>query len=136
MEPNESTTKNFNFFITAFFILNIFINLVKYENNLYTNTTYHHYRNQTEIELVVSERPGYNLSFFKLNDALKPAADFIFAHIDFSSIHKYRLIQYQNYVLVQLTSFNHIFILNQQFASILQNLWYHSSIELGNLVVR
>ncbi len=133
---NEKKSKYFGCFIGIFFILNIFINIVKYENNLYANTTYHHYRNQTEVELVVSERPGYNLSFFKLNDALKPAADFIFAHIDFSSIHKYRLIQYQNYVLVQLISFNHIFILNQQFASILQNLWYHSSIELGNLVVR
>lgn len=136
MEPNESTTKNINFFITAFFILNVFINLVKYENNLYATTTYHHYRNQTEVELIVSDRPEYNLNFVRLNIFPKQVTDFTFAHIDFSSIHKYWLIYYQNSLLVQLKSFNRTFILNQQFASTLQNMWYHSSIELGNLLVR
>ena len=127
----KKKSKNIGRFIGFFFILNIFINLVKYENSFNAATTYRHCRSQTEIELVVSERPEYNLSLVRLNPAPKLATDFIFAHIDFSSIHKYWLIHYQNCLLVQLKSFNRTFILNQQFDSIIQNMWYHSSDYLG-----
>jgi hypothetical protein len=135
MKPKESTDKNFNFFIIAVFILNVFVNLVKFENNLYASAVYIHYSNQSEIELVVSERAEYNLSIDKLNFSPKQATDFIFAQIDFSAIHKYWLIHFQNYILVQFKSFNRISIPNQELASIIQNLWYHSSFELPNLVV-
>ena len=135
MEPKESTAKNFNFFITTIFILNVFVNLVKFENNLYTSTDYTHYSNQTEIELVVTERTEYNLSYDKLNPSQKQITDFTFAHIDFSFIHKYCLIHYQNFVIVQLKTFDPSSIPNQQFISILQNMWHHSSFELGNLVI-
>jgi hypothetical protein len=123
-------------FVGFVFLFDVFINLVKYENNLYATTTYHHYRNQTEVELILSDRPEDNLNFVRLNIFPKQVRDFTFAHIDFSSIHKYWLIHYQNCLLVQLKSLNRTFILNQQLTSNLQNLWYHSSFELGNLVVR
>jgi len=127
MKPNKNTTKYINFFTATFFIFNIFVNLVKFENNLYSPTNYIHYSNQTEIELVVSERTEYNLSLNKLNPPPKRVTDFTFTHIDFSSIHKYWLIQYQNLVFIQLKSFNCTFIPNKQFVSILQNIWHHSS---------
>jgi hypothetical protein len=136
MTLNEKKSKYFGCFIGIFVILNVFINLVKYENSFNAATTYRHCRSQTEIELVVSDRPEYNLNIVRLNIFPKQATDFTFAHIDFSSIHKYWLIHYQNSLLVQLKSFNRTFILNQQFDSLIQNMWYHSSIELGNLVVR
>jgi hypothetical protein len=120
---------------TTFFIVIVFINLIKYENNLYATTTYHHCRNQTEVELILSDRPEYNLSFVRLNPTPKPATNFTFAHLDFSSIHKYWLIHYHHYVHVQLKSFNRTFLPNQQFVSILQNMWHHSSFESGNLVI-
>jgi len=127
MKPNKNTTKYINFFTATFFIFNIFVNLVKFENNLYSPTNYIHSSNQTEIELVVSERTEYNLSLNKLNPPPKRVTDFTFTHIDFSSIHKYWLIQYQNLVFIQLKSFNCTFIPNKQFVSILQNIWHHSS---------
>jgi len=130
-----SKTQNTSYLTTFFFILNTCINLVKYESNLYSPTNYSHYSNQSEIELVVSERTEYNLSFNKLNPAPKQVTDFTFAQIDFLSIHKYQLIQYQNYILIQLKSFNCTFIPNQQFVSILQNMWHHSSFESGNSVI-
>ena len=124
---NKSTTKFLNFFTATFFILNVFVNLVKFENNLYIPTDYTHYSNRTKTELVVSGRTEYNLCLEKLNPSQKQVADFTFAHIDFSSIHKYWLIHFQNYVLIQLRSFNYIFIPQKQFVSILQNIWHHSS---------
>ena len=135
MEPKEITAKNFNFFITAFFILNVFVNLIKFENNLNIPNDYTHYSNQTKTELVVSRGTEYNLSFEKLNPSPKQAMDFAFAHIDFSSIHKFWLIHYQNFVLIQLKSFNCTFIPQKQFVSILQNMWHHSSFESGKLVI-
>ena len=129
---NNNTTKYTNFFTAAFFILNVFVNLVKFENNLNIPNDYTHYSNQTKTELVVSGRTEYNLSLEKLSSSQKQVTDFTFAHIDFSSIHKYWLIQYQNFVLIQLKSFNCTFIPNQQFFSILQNMWHHSSYFLGN----
>ena len=131
----KKKSKNIGRFIEIFFILNVFINLVKYENSFNATTTYRHCRNQTEIELVFSDRPEYNLNFVRLNIFPKQVTDFTFAHVDFSSIHKYWLIHYQNCLLVQLKSFNRTFILNLQLDSIIQNMWYHSSIELGNLVI-
>ncbi len=130
---NKNTIKYTNFFTATFFILNIFINLVKFENNLYILTDYNHYSNQTEIELVVSEQTEYNLSLDKLNPTSKQITDFTFANIDFSSIHKYWLIHYQYHILIQLKSSNRTFITNKQFVSILQNMWHHSSL-LGNQV--
>lgn len=130
----KSKTQNTSYLIAFFFILNTCINLVKFENNLYSPSDYSHYSNQTEIELVVSERPEYNLSFDKLNPSPNQVTNFTFAHFDFSSIHKYWLIHYQNYVLVQLKSFNRSFIPNQQFVSIIQNMGHHSSYFLGNKV--
>ena len=126
-------SKHVNHFIGFIFILNVFVNLVKFENNLYASTNFIHYSNQSEIELIVSERSEYNLSFLKLNAFLRQAKDCTFAQIDFSAIHKYWLIYFQNYLLVQFNSFNRAIIPNQQFASILQNLWYHSSFGLDNL---
>lgn len=131
---NKNTAKYTNLFTITVFILNTFANLAKFENNLYIPTDYSHYSNQTEIELVVSERPEYNLSFDKLNPSPNQVTNFTFAHFDFSSIHKYWLIHYQNYVLVQLKSFNRSFIPNQQFVSIIQNMGHHSSYFLGNKV--
>lgn len=131
----KNKTKYINIFTATFFILNIFVNLVKFENNLYIPKDYTQYSNQTEIELVVSEGTESKLSFDKLNPAPKQLTDFTFDHIDFSSIHRYWLIQYQNFVLIQLKSFNRIFIPKKQFISILQNMWHHSSFELGNLVI-
>ena len=134
MMNNKNTIKYKNFFTAIIFILNIFVNLVKLENSLYIPTDYSHYSNQSEIELVVSERPEYNLSFDKLKFSPKQLTDFIFAHIDFSAIHKYWLIHYQNYVLVQLKSFSRTFIPN---FSYLQkwNVWHQSSDDFGDWVI-
>ncbi len=135
MMLKNKKSKYFGRFFGVFFILNIFVNLVKFENNLYISTDSSRYSNRSEIELVVSERTEYNLSFFKLRSFPKQANDCIFAQIDFSTIHKYWLIHFQNYILIQLKSFNRSFIPNQQLASNLHNLWYHSSFELSNRVI-
>jgi len=127
MINNKNTTKYLNFFTATFFILIIFVNLVKFENNLYIPNDYTLYSNQSQIELVVSESSEYNLSFDKLNLSPKQITDFDIIHIDFSSIHKYWLIHFQNYILVQLKSFNRTLIPQKQLISILQNMWHHSS---------
>jgi len=132
---NKNTAKYTNFFTVTFFILTTFVNLIRFENNRYLPTDYTQHSNQTEIELVVSERTEYNLSLNKLNPPLKRVINFTYTHIDFSSIHKYWLIHYQNFVLIQLKSFNCTFIPKKQFVSILKNMWHHSSFELGNLVI-
>ena len=131
MKPNNNTTKYLNFFTATFFILNIFVNLVEFENNLHGPTDYTHYSNQTEIELVVSERAEYNLSLDKLNLTQKQVADFSSDVIDFSAIHKHWLIYFQNFVRIQLKSFNYNFIPKKQIVSILQNMWHHSSISVS-----
>jgi hypothetical protein len=132
MRSDKNTTKYTNYLLTFIFAVTTSVHLVKFENNLYIPEDYAHYSNRTEIELVVSERSNYNLSLNKLNTAPKQVTDFTFAHIDFSSIHKYWLIQYQNYIVVLLKSFSRTFIPNKQFVSILKNMWHHSSYFLGN----
>lgn len=123
----KSKTQNTSYLIAFLFILNTCAHLVRFENSLYIPTDYTQYSNQTEIELVVSERTEYNLSLDKLNLTPKQVADFSSDAIDFSTIHKHWLIHYQNFVLIQLKSFNCNFIPQKQFVSILQNMWHHSS---------
>ena len=128
----KGTTKNSGYLIALFFILNTFINVVKFDNDLYFPSYYTHYSDQAKIELVVSEQTECHLNLNKLNPAPKQVTDFAFAAIDFLVIHKYQLIQYQNYILIQIKSFIHSFIPNQQFIAILQTLWHHSSYFLSN----
>ena len=123
----KSKTQNTSYLIAFLFILNTCAHLVKFENNLHVPTDYTHYSNQTEIELVVSERTEYNLCLDKLNPTPKQVADFSFDVIDFSAIHKYWLIHFQNFVRIQLKYFNCNFIPKKQIVSILQNMWHHSS---------
>jgi len=135
MISNKNTNKFTSFLTITFFIFSTFVHLAKFENNLYSPTDYTYYSNRTEIELVVSERTEYNLSFDKLNPTPKQVADFSFNIIDFSAIHKHFLIHFQNYVFIQLKFFDRTFIPQKQFISILENMWHHSSFELGNLVI-
>ena len=118
-------------FLRFVFILTALIYLVKAESSLYTPTNYCDDPIQTKIELVVSTALEYDLSLYKLDAPPKQTRDFTHTHIDFSSINKFALLHYHNYVLHQLNSFNRTFTLHHQLTSILQknNIWHQSSDE-------
>ncbi len=118
---NKNTVTYKNSFIQFFFILTTFICIVKLDSNLYIPTDCFYHPNQTRIELVVSEQAEYNVTFNTSSISQGQETDFTLAHVDFSSINKFLLIQYSNYVLHQLKSFKYFLIPNQQLVSILQN---------------
>ena len=119
------TLKTRNLFIRFILILNGIIGLVRFENNLISYTDCSNDPKQTEIEFVLSEKPTYNFS----NHLIKPSPRPITDNIDFSSIHKVLLIEYNVRIRHQLKLFQRSFTPNQQFILTLQkkHIWHQSS---------
>lgn len=128
--------KNATFLIRFFFIVTALIYLVKAEGSFFAPSDFCYYSNPTEVELVVTDKPEYDFSSFELDRPPKLIPDFTHTHIDFSSINKFALLHYHNYVLHQLNSFNRTFTPNHQLTSILQkhNIWHQSSEEVPLLL--
>lgn len=141
MKVRNTTT----LFIRFFFILSTFINVVKAEGSWFAPTDHCYHCNQTEIQLVVSIVPEDELNFYELEASPKQKTDYALTPIDFSSIHKLKLLYYNCYVLDQLKTLKRSFTPNLQLASILQkkNIWHQSSDEdplvfatsSGNLII-
>lgn len=138
---HRDTPKHKNIFIRVFFILNLFVysffifSTLVYpaiiENNLWVYTGCYYDLDQTEIEPAFSERSNNKFGFYNLNSSPKQTAGFTPVNVDFSAVHKYSLIHYNNYVRHQLKLFDRTFTPRQQLVSILQknNIWHQSSDE-------
>ena len=126
---NNNTLNGKDVFFKIIFILNALIYIIKFENSLCTPTYDCNSPNQTRIELIVTGRPDYNLSFCKCNTSPKQATHFTLTTTDLSSINKYSLIHFNNCILHQLKSLKYTFSPFYQLISILQknNIWHQSS---------
>jgi len=125
-------TLNVKDIFAKFFIISyVFISTLQIENSLYIPTDYCFYHSQIEIELVLSEKSHYDISFYNLNTSQKQTKDFTLAAFDFPPVNKCLLIQYNNLVLHQLKSLEYNFYSNHRHISILQknNIWHQSSDE-------
>jgi hypothetical protein len=119
---------SFNVFVYSFFVFSTLIYPLMLENNLRIEAGCYDDLDQTELEPAFAERSGYSFDFYQLNPSQKQTAGFTPANVDFSAVHKYALICYNNYVRHQLSSFNHAFTPQPQLISILQksNVWHQS----------
>ncbi len=125
----KKTTNSMSLFARFFYILITLIFLVKAESTIYAPTECSYYSHPTETELVVTTATDYDLSLFKIDAPPKPGSDFAVAHIDFISLCKLTLLNYDNYVRHQLKSHKSAFLPNQTLLAILQkhNVWHQSS---------
>ncbi len=118
--------------IRLVFSLGVFIYLVGTESYQPILTDYCYHGSQTEIELVVSVNQEIDFSFLKWFDASpKQTTALTQPGLDFSSIHKMALFQYNNTVLHQIKSLDRAFTPNHRLLSILHKkaVWHQSSDE-------
>ena len=112
-------------------ILITLIFLIQAESTLCVPSEFSYYPHQTEIELVVTTETEYKLSLFKIDATPKQSFDFAVAHIDFKSICKLTLLNYDKYLRHQFKYFKRSLSPNNNLLSILQkhNAWHQSSDE-------
>jgi len=129
-------------FVRFFILLSTIVYLIKIESSLFVHTDYCYHPEQTEIELVFSERPEYlpnfNLEYNSYLKSQKPIIDSEHTRHDYPSINKYLLINFNNYVLNKLYTLKFSSIHNDLFVSSLQknNIWHQSSDEDPHFLVQ
>lgn len=114
-----------NLFISFALILNGIISLVRLENKLISYSDCTSDPEEIEIESVLYEKTTYHFNNYLLKPSLKP----IINHIDFPTIYKVLLIEYNNRVRHWFKCLERLLTPDQQLLLTLQkkHIWHQSS---------
>ena len=129
---NNSFSENKNYFIKIFFLIQFFVALIKVEANVFSPINYYEHPANAQVELVVSNGQSSTQTLYNFISSPNKIIDVSFSAIDYSTLYKYALYYYDNYLLNHYKSIKNHFIPHTQLFSLLQrkNSCYQSNDEV------
>jgi hypothetical protein len=117
---NNSISESKNYFLKIFFLIQFFIVIIKIEATAFSPINYYEHPAQAQVELVVPDGQPAIHSFYNFTSSPNKINDPSFSVIDYSTLHKYALYYYDNYLITNYRSIKNNFIPHAHSFSILQ----------------
>ncbi|MCX6149724.1 MAG: hypothetical protein NTX22_04270 [Ignavibacteriales bacterium] len=128
---NNSISENKNYFLKIFVLIHLIVALTKIQTASFSPINYYEHPVQTQVELLVSEGQPAVQSFYSAFSSPNNIVNATFPKIDYSTLYKYALCYYDNYLLDHYKSIENNYIPYKRSFSILQrkNSCYQSNDE-------
>lgn len=117
---NNSISESKNYFLKIFFLIQFFIAIIKIEATAVSPINYNEHPAQAQVELVVTDGQPATHSFYKFVSSPSKINDPSFSVIDYSTLNKYALYYYDNYLISHYRSIKNNFIPHIKSFSVLQ----------------
>jgi hypothetical protein len=129
---NNSISESKNYFLKIFFLIQFFIAIIKIEATAFSPINYYEHPAQAHVELVVPDGQPATHSIYNFISLPSKINDLSFSVIDYSTLHKYALYYYDNYLIIHYRSIKNNFIPHIKSFSVLRRKYpcYQSNDEV------